>query len=176
MASGQDAAAYAGAKGHTDHVRIALCTADPHLAQRHAVGVVGHCDGQAEVLFQRRLDRAADVIGKVAAGTGHDAFAAVDLTGGRNADARKTFHRDGICGQKLLCGPAHGGENRRLVAVKADALFALEQHPAGLVHDAQLDGSAADINAKILFHPAHSILLFCGVDAPVKRAVISAGR
>lgn len=104
-ASSQDAAAHAGAQCHADDVRTALCGADPHFTQRHAVGVVGHCDGQAEVLFQRSFDRAADVVGKVTAGTGHDALAAVDLTGGRNADARKTFHRDGICGQKTPLRP-----------------------------------------------------------------------
>ena len=50
-AAGQDASAHAGAQRHADDVRIALCTADPHLAQRHAVGVVGYRDRQTKGLF-----------------------------------------------------------------------------------------------------------------------------
>ena len=44
-ASGEDAAADAGPQRDTDDVRITLCAADPDLAQRHAVGVVGNGDG-----------------------------------------------------------------------------------------------------------------------------------
>ena len=96
-AAGQDAAAHAGAQRHTDDVGIALCPADPHFPEGHAVSVVGHRDGQAKVLLQRGLDGAADVVGEIAAGTGHDALAAVDLAGGGHADAGKVFHRDGLC-------------------------------------------------------------------------------
>ena len=45
----------------------------------------------------------------------------------------------------------HRGQDGGLVAVEADALLGFGQHRAGLVHDAQLDGGAADINGKILF-------------------------
>ena len=96
-AAGQDAAAHAGAQRDTDDVGIALRPADPHFPEGHAVGVVGHRDGQAEVLLQRGLDGAADVVGEIAAGTGHDALAAVDLAGGGYADAGKVLHRDGLC-------------------------------------------------------------------------------
>ena len=44
-AAGQDAAAHAGAQGHADDIGITLCAADPDLAQRHAVGIVGDGDG-----------------------------------------------------------------------------------------------------------------------------------
>ena len=96
-AAGQDAAAHAGAQRHTDDIGTALRPADPYFAKGHAVGVVGHRDGQAKVLLQRGLDGAADVVGEIAAGTGHDALAAVDLAGGGHADAGKVLHRDGLC-------------------------------------------------------------------------------
>ena len=94
---------------------------------------------------------------EVAAGADDHALAAVDLAGGRNADAGEAFHRDVLGGQKLFGGFAHGGEDGRLVAVKADARFAFCQHLAGFIHNAQLDGRAADVNAKILFHAAFSV-------------------
>ena len=175
--SGQDAAAHASAQRHADDVRIALCTADPHLAQRHAVGVVGYRDRQAKGLFQFGFNRCADVVGQAAAGARHDALAAVDLTGGRHADARKAFRRDALRGKEGLCSLQHRGQDGGAVAVKAYALLSFRQHRASLVHDAQLDGCAADVDTKIVFHSRHSpVLFFAALMAPVKRAVISAGR
>jgi len=50
-------------------------------------------------------------------------------------------------GKKLPDGGGHGIEDRRFVAVKADAALSTGKHPAGLVHQPQLDRRAADIDA-----------------------------
>ena len=68
-----------------------------------------------------------------------------------------------------MCSFEHRGQDGGAVAVKAYALLGFRQHRTGLVHDAQLDGSAADVNTKIVFHSRHSPVLFlCGVDGTGK--------
>ena len=61
-------------------------------------------------MYKRQgLDGAVDVVWKVAAGTGHDAFAAVDLAGGRNAHALSLIHiLHGGAGVVLFDDADHG--------------------------------------------------------------------
>lgn len=89
-------------------------------------------------------------MGQIAAGADDRSGAAVDLAGGRNAHADKggrgevlRFHKG--FGRLAPC------QDGRLVAVVLDALLGFGQHGTGLIHDAQLDGGAADINGKIRF-------------------------
>ena len=118
-AADQDAAAHAGAQRNADHIGIAFGCTGPDFAQQHAVGIVGNGDRQAKLAFQRTFDVHADPAGKVAAGAGHHAAAAVDLAGGGYADAGQ---RRGIMGgDKVPDGGGDGVQNRRFVAVKADA-------------------------------------------------------
>ena len=165
-APGQDAAADAGAQRHPDDVGVTLCAADPDFAQAHAVGVVRYGHGQAEQRFKFCFDGGADVVGQIAAGADDRSGAAVDLAGGRNAHADKGGRGEALRFYKGFGCLAHRGQDGRLVAVKADALLGFGQHGTGLIHDAQLDGGAADINGKILFclHKNVSASVVHGVD------------
>ena len=79
------------------------------------------------------------------------ARAAVDLAGGGHTHANEGSGGKALRVPKGFGRFEHRGQDGGLVAVEADALLGFGQHRAGLVHDAQLDGSAADINGKILF-------------------------
>ena len=60
----------------------------------------------------------------------------------------------------------HGIQDRRFVAVKADAALGAAQHPAVLIDEPQLDRRAADVNAQIGFThsaPAYLWLLMAAV-------------
>lgn len=66
---------------------------------------------------------------------------------------------------------SHRGQDGSLPAVKADALLGFGKDAARFVHKAQLDAGAADVNGKILFHPAFPFLLLSfvhGVDGTGK--------
>ena len=93
---------------------------------------------------------AADVVGQAAAGAGHNAPAAVDLARGRDADALQHGWLHLLRLQKALCCGQHGVQNGGQVAVEADALLCPGEDRAPLVHKAQLDRRAADVNGKIL--------------------------
>ena len=144
-AAGQDAAAHAGAQRNADHIGIAFGCTGPDFAQQHAVGIVGNGDGQAKLAFQRTFDVHTDPAGKVAAGAGYHAAAAVDLAGGGYADASQ--RRGIVGGDKVPDGGGDGVQNRRFVAVKADAALGAGYHLPVLVHQAQLDRRAPDVNA-----------------------------
>ena len=122
-ASGENAAADAGPQRDTDDVRVALRAADPDFTQRHAVGVVGDSGRQTELCFQLRFNGASDVVGQAAAGPGHDALSGVDLSCGRNADARKALRSNSLLLEELFGSRQHRGEDGRLVVVEADALL-----------------------------------------------------
>ena len=71
-----------------------------------------------------------------------------------------------MAAQKVADGGLHGVQNRRLVAVKADAALGAAQHAAGVIDQAQLDRCAADIDAQIGFThsaPAYLWLLMAAV-------------
>ena len=161
--AGQDAAADAGAQRHTDDIGIALSRTGPDLAQQHTVGIVGDGDGQAEGTLQRTFNVHADPPREIAAGPRDHAAAAVDLARGGYSDALEPRR---VRGQKFVDSRLHGIQDRRFVAVKADAALGAAQHPAVLIDEPQLDRRAADVNAQIGFThsaPAYLWLLMAAV-------------
>ena len=161
--AGQDAAADAGAQRHTDDIGTALSRTGPDLAQQHTVGVVGDGDGQTKGTLQRTFNVHADPPREIAAGPRDHAAAAVDLARGGHSDSLEPRR---VRGQKFVDGRLHGIQDRRFVAVKADAALGAAQHPAVLIDEPQLDRRAADVNAQIGFThstPAYLWLLMAAV-------------
>ena len=125
---------------------------------------LGDSGRQTELRFQLCFNGASDVVGQAAAGPGHDALSGVDLSCGGNADARKALRFNSLLLEELFGSRQHRGEDGRLVVVEADALLRFGEHTALFVHDAQFDGSAANVNGKILFHSRISVSFVHGVD------------
>ena len=144
-----DAAAHAGAQRDEDHVVTALSAALPEFAQRRHVGVVARLYGEAGQLGQL-LGDVEHIPAQIDTPVHH--ALCVDGTGDTDAETQNVGIRDFPFGQK-------GPDRRRDIRQYPDAVFRriggnfpFFQHFSGFIKIGDLDGGAAEIDAKSVFH------------------------
>ena len=144
-----DAAAHAGAQRDEDHVVTALSAALPEFAQRRHVGVVARLYGEAGQLGQL-LGDVEHIPAQIDTPVHH--ALCVDGTGDTDAETQNVGIRDFPFGQK-------GPDGRRDIRQYPDAVFRriggnfpFFQHFSGFIKIGDLDGGAAEIDAKSVFH------------------------
>ena len=147
-----DAAANAGTQGDKDHVIAALAAALPVFPQGRHVGIVSGLDGEARH-FGQGIGDVKDPPAQVDALIHH--AAAVHRPGNADADAQ---NGGGVYIVLLPIALDRGGNVRQNVGtlvIGDRGNLPLIQHGPVFVKVGDLDGGAAQINAKTVFHGAY---------------------
>ena len=144
-----DAAAHAGAQGHEEHIVAALAAALPVFAQSRHVGIVARLHretGEPRQILGDVEHAPAQVYAAV-----HNALA-VDCAGHADADAQNVGCGNLMGSQILLDGSGDVRQNLIAAVCGDGGNLPLVEHGAVFVKIGDLDGGAAQINAKAVFH------------------------
>ena len=144
-----DAAAHAGAQRDEDHVVTALSAALPEFAQRRHVGVVARLYGKAGQLSQL-LGNVEHIPAQIDAPVHH--ALGVDRAGNADAETQDIGIRDFAPGEKRPDGRRDIRQDPDAVIRRIRGDFPVFQHFSGFIKIGDLDGGAAEIDAKSVFH------------------------
>ena len=144
-----DAAAHAGTEGDEHHVVAALTAALPELAQSGYVGVIARLHGEAGEGGQGfgDIEHAPAQIDALI----HNALG-VDGTGDTDAEAQNVAVGDVMLCQIALDGRGDVRQDLAAAVCGDGGDFPLVKHFAGFIEISNLDGGAAQIDAKAVFH------------------------
>ena len=149
IALNDDAAANTGAQGDEYHVVAALAAALPEFAQSGHVGVIACLHGEAGEGRQgvRNIEHAPTQIDALV----YNAFD-VDGAGNADAEAQNVAVGNAVLGQIALDGRGDVRQDLAAAVGCNGGDFPLVQHFTGFVEISDLDGGAAQIDAKAVFH------------------------